>query len=229
MLVRKRWQRMYRFPTGHRWGRLTFMGRTESRLRENGKRFMYYECRCDCGQIGFFPAQNVRNGHTQSCGCYRKEKQRTEPRTHGESHSRLYVVRCSIIARCENPNEPAYKHYGGRGITICPEWRQSYTAFRDWAIGSGYRHGLTIDRINNNDGYSPNNCRWIPQSEQSLNTRKTRYVTAFGETKPLILWIRDPRTAVSHNTLRKRLAEGWLPERAIVTEGRHDGKYDDLI
>lgn len=115
-------------------------------------------------------------------------------------------------ARCYNKNNGDYPNYGGRGIKICEEW-QDYEAFQSWANENGYGDGLTIDRINVSGDYSPDNCRWITQREQTRNTRLTVYLTAFGETKPLVEWAEE--YGHSESLLRSRLKRGWTVEDAI--------------
>lgn len=118
--------------------------------------------------------------------------------------------------RC-NPKNPRAKDYSDRGITVCGEWRDSYKVFRDWAMANGYEAGLTIDRRDNNIGYSSNNCRWIGYQEQARNTRRNRMVTAFGETKSAVEWEEDARCPVNQKTLCKRLSLGWHDQTAVET------------
>ena len=134
--------------TGERYGRLTvqhYVGKAP-----NGH--SRWLCKCDCGRETIVSRSNLRSGKQVSCGCKRKEQVGALNRIHGGSHTRLYSIWTNMITRTTNPKGTAYQRYGGRGIKMCPEWRNSFEAFRDWAVASGYTDDLTIDRINN-DGY----------------------------------------------------------------------------
>lgn len=127
---------------------------------------------------------------------------------------RLRGVWTNMRQRCLNPKNRQYKNYGGRGITICDEWINDYSSFRDWALRSGYKQGLTIDRINNDEGYSPENCRWATYKEQSRNTRNNRIITINGETKCLIEWAET--LGISYQLVQGRLRNGWPVEKALT-------------
>jgi hypothetical protein len=109
------------------------------------------------------------------------------------------------------------RNYQERGITVCDEWRNNFRAFFNWAVASGWQPGLTLDRIDNDQGYSPNNCRWIPFSAQNRNRRSNCQITAFGETKVLNDWVKDPRCRIGLDGLRRRIQGGWNPEDALST------------
>ena len=106
----------------------------------------------------------------KSCGCNRIESLKT----HGQTYERLYVIWTSMKTRCLNPNFKQYKDYGGRGITICPEWSESYTKFRDWALSNGYKDNLQINRIKNDGNYEPGNCNFVTKTENLRNTRRIK-------------------------------------------------------
>ncbi len=106
-----------------------------------------------------------------SCGCIRKNNKKNYK--HGYSYTKLYAVWAGIKKRCNNQNSYNYKYYGGRGITICPEWANDYVVFRDWALSHGYKEGLEIDRRENNGNYEPSNCRWVTRTENQRNKRNT--------------------------------------------------------
>jgi hypothetical protein len=116
--------------------------------------------------------------------------------------------------RCNNPNAAWYRIYGGRGIRVCEEWN-SFESFQEWALANGYTDNLTIDRIDCNGHYCPENCRWATNIEQSNNKRNNRFVTAFGETKTLSQWAADRRSTVSRGSIEKRIHRGMSPEMAI--------------
>jgi len=140
-----------------------------------------------------------------------------------DTRSRLYTIWRAMIFRCEHPSHEAFSRYGGRGIGICEEWRKDYAAFVSWSVNAGYAASLTIDRIDNHKGYSPDNCRWVPMSKQNRNKRNSSWLTAFGETKLIIEWIEDPRCQVSRSPLERRLARGIKPEMALTMKPRRVG------
>lgn len=156
--------------TGDRFGRLVA-------VRVLGKKNGAYvwECLCDCGNTTFVCGSKLTNGHTKSCGCIRKEGVRKPAYSHGLCNTRLYRIWSNIKSRCLNPKSDNYKFYGGKGITICEEWLHSFQAFYDWAMENGYKDGLTIDRKNSDDGYSPRNCQWITQSENATRANNKRW------------------------------------------------------
>ena len=142
-------------------------------------RQLKWECRCDCGNVVNVAGVSLRNGDTKSCGCYRRDVSRKRQTKHGAydgrtKRERLYNIYSDMRQRCLDPNSAAYKYYGGRGITICNEWLDSYVAFRSWALSNGYSDSLSIDRINNDGNYEPSNCRWADAFTQARNKRMGR-------------------------------------------------------
>ena len=129
----------------------------------------------------------------------------------------LLAARRAMIGRCHNPRHPGFYCYGARGIDVCGEWRRSVMSFMAWAIESGYRQGLAIDRRDNNRGYSPDNCRWVASKVNANNRRTNRVFEAFGESKTAKLWSEDSRCLVSYPGLIKRLNSGWHAEAAMTT------------
>ena len=130
-------------------------------------------CKCQCGNYKVIRRDALMSGRVKSCGCFNRERAR-ETRTvlnlkHGKSNTRLYSIWESMKKRCYNPKHKNYNRYGGRGIIVCEGWLHDFQAFYDWAITHGYEDCLTIDRINNNGIYEPNNCRWITIQEQQRN------------------------------------------------------------
>lgn len=132
---------------------------------------------------------------------------------HGKSGDPLYGICTQMIARCHNPNNASYYNYGARGITVCDEWRYDRTKFVDWAKENGYRKGLSIDRIDNNKGYSPDNCRWVERLVQQNNTRKNRFLTVDGETHTISEWARIK--GISKSSIEGRLRRGLSDEEAV--------------
>lgn len=158
--------------TGQKFGRLTVVA--FDRLQDHKT---YWKCVCDCGLTVVATGNNLRSGGTKSCGCLRRETTRAQGKartTHGESHSnrqRLYSIWCGMRQRCNNPNHHAWDLYGGKGVKICDEW-SDYLVFKAWALEHGYEDTLSIDRIDPNKGYCPENCRWLTPSENTARANK---------------------------------------------------------
>jgi len=158
-------------------------------------------CRCDCGNETIVYGSHLRRGDTVSCGCV----MRTSNRTHGESKTRLYKIWQHMKGRCDNCNSDNYKYYGGRGVTYCEEWK-TYKPFKEWALKNGYKEDLSIDRIDFNGNYTPDNCRWITMEEQHKNCRKCILLTHNGETHTLRDWAKQ--LGINPNTLSDRYRKG---------------------
>lgn len=159
--------------TGQRFGRLVVL--------EHIKRNDEYPnggwlCRCDCGTQKVIPSNPLTSGRVKSCGCYNKTRLVGSHvnQTHGMSRTRLYTTWRNMRVRCYDPKDKRYPLYGGRGIVVCDEWRSSFIAFHDWAMANGYREDLTIDRIDTDGNYEPNNCRFITRAENNKNRRNWR-------------------------------------------------------
>lgn len=205
--------------TGEVFGRLTAKEIGERRVYTDGSTRYFWLCECECGNTKTIASNKLISGHTQSCGCLRTEKTVENNKVRVVDYSirnksygkdPLFAVWRSIKCRCENPNVNDYKSYGGRGITMCDEWSNSFESFRGWANSKGYTKGLSVDRIDNNSVYSPVNCRLTDLKTQANNRRTTAYATGFGETKSLTQWSRDNRCEVSLNYLRTRFIEKGL-------------------
>ena len=196
--------------TGKRYGRLVVESRNGSTRRGQS----IWTCLCDCGRFVDVRVDHLTSGATTSCGCYMREKAKNVVTTHGLTQSRLYGIWRNMKTRCENENNKNHSHYGGRGITVCEEWRESFEAFRDWARANGYRDDLTIDREDTNGPYSPDNCRWATMVEQQNNRRNNRCLEYNGESKTIAQWARD--TGIRENTIRSRLKYGWSIQRTLT-------------
>lgn len=152
---------------GKRFGRLVVIERDFTSKRTK------WICECDCGNIKSIQQCHLKSGATTSCGCYQKEKAKEYNTIHGETRSSLHNRWKAIKQRCYNLNCKAYKNYGARGITVCDEWLNDFNNFYNWAIENGYQENLELDRIDNNKGYSPNNCRWVETIINNHNRRNT--------------------------------------------------------
>ena len=129
-----------------------------------------WECKCDCGNVTIVRHGDLRSGRTASCGCYNYEK-KAVVKTHGYSRTKLYHVYTKMKGRCNNPKDKKYAYYGGRGIKVCEQWQENPQVFIQWALNNGYKEGLSIDRIDVNGNYEPDNCRWTDAETQCLNQR----------------------------------------------------------
>lgn len=160
--------------TGKKYNMLTAIKHYDYVLQSNGKKEERWVFECDCGRKVVCRVSNIiyKGCSQKSCGCYREKN---PPRKkNGLSHSRIYSIWRHMINRCYDIKNDCYKNYGGRGITVCKEWRDDLLAFKDWADKNGYKDSLTIDRIDNNGDYCPENCRWVTMKEQSRNKRTNR-------------------------------------------------------
>lgn len=161
--------------TGKRFGKLTV-------IRETGKKNGHYvwECKCSCGEIINVVGSKLTNGHTKSCGCFRKDNTKNISCSHGLSHTRLYRIWNNIKSRCLNPRVDNYKFYGAKGVSVCQEWLNDFQVFYDWAITHGYKDNLTIDRKDSDGDYCPENCQWITQSENATRANNKRWAVPNG-------------------------------------------------
>lgn len=154
--------------TGQKFGRLLVIER--SGATPDGK--ATWRCKCDCGNECIVSGKYLRGGNTKSCGCLHKEQLVHRSSTHKMTSSRLYRIWHNMISRCSLTSVPCYPYYGGRGIAVCTEWKESFEAFNEWSLHNGYDDSLTLDRINNDGNYSPDNCRWVTMKEQCKNRRR---------------------------------------------------------
>lgn len=209
--------------TGKKFNRLTAIRLHHIEKYNHGtKHFWLYKC--DCGNEVVLNKNNVSNGHTQSCGCFQREQTAKASSSHNLSRVRLYHIWNGIKARCYNKNNPAYKYYGGRGICICEKWKDDFKAFYDWSMNNGYKEEtrksnnyniLTIDRIDTNGNYCPENCRFVTAKEQSRNVRTNTLITYNNESRCLSEWAEI--FGIDSELLRERLKRNWSFEKAIST------------
>lgn len=212
---------------GKKFGYLTVLEETEMR---QGRQIVW-RCQCKCGNEAFVVGAHLTDGHTKSCGCYAKEQRKKRGKllvengvlshtTHGGTHERLYTIWSGMNDRCNNSGSEAYPLYGGRGIKLCDDWRD-YTNFRAWAIQNGYdenaeRGKCTIDRIDSDGDYCPENCRWVDIKAQCNNRRNNRVFEYNGEKKNIRQWADE--VEIPYGTLHKRLLKyGWTIGNALQT------------
>ena len=172
--------------TGQRFGQLVVIG-----VDDRGTRKTYFNCQCDCGNVKSVRADSLIAGMIRSCGCLKKEQDRenlTANHSHKMSGTRMYHIWQGMKMRCYNPHDARYDRYGGRGIKMCDEWRESFQSFYDWATENGYEETLSIDRIDNNGDYCPENCRWSDTQEQARNRSSNIRITIGNATKTLTEW-----------------------------------------
>lgn len=198
---------------GERFGRLIVIERAENNKHGRSQ----WKCLCACGNIVTVEGHKLSSGHTKSCGCLQKDAARTAQMKHGESKSRLYECWHHMKSRCINPNNKDYCNYGGRGIQVCAEWSE-YEAFKGWAITHGYRDDLTIDRIDVNGDYCPENCRWATVVQQANNRRSNCVIEYDGEAHTLTEW--SQKLGISFDALQLRLKRNWSVEKAFNTPVR---------
>lgn len=190
--------------TSQRFGKLIAASITPGPLQGR----TYWHCNCDCGGTKCVDAALLINGVVRSCGCWRI----AAPRAHARSGHPLYQRWRSMMSRCFNPSARAFKNYGARGIKVCDRWCNFDNFIADNA--HGLQPGLSIDRIDNDGPYSPENCRWATRLEQTINRRTTRYITFLGRTQCVTHWARE--MGMHQATLDRRLRRGWSVERAIT-------------
>lgn len=181
-------------------------------------RYVYWECKCDCGKSVSIRGSHLISGQTISCGC----AIHAPNKTHGQSRTRLGAEYHGIMQRCYNKRHTNYKNYGGRGVMMCEEWLNDRTKFFDWALSHGYSDDLTIDRINPCGNYEPGNCRWISNIEQQNNRRNNKILIYNGESHTQAEWAR--KVGITPNSLALRLYSGWSLERALTTPQKTNGR-----
>ncbi len=172
--------------TGQKFGLLTVIG-----LAETDTRKTYWVCKCDCGNMKTVRSDSLLCGAIKSCGCIKRKQDEvnlTKNHRHKMSGTRIYSEWQGMKGRCYNKGSARYADWGGRGIEVCEQWRNSFESFYTWAMANGYQDNLTIDRIDNNGNYCPENCRWVGQQEQCRNRRSNINITIGNSTRTLMEW-----------------------------------------
>lgn len=198
--------------TGKQYGRLTVLKHIGKDKHNNA----VWECKCSCGNVINVRGATLRNGRAKSCGCLHKEMAKRLAKnniTHNMSNTRLYRAWQSIKSRCYYNKNNRYKNYGGRGIIVCDEWCNDFQAFYNWSMNNGYADNLTIDRIDVNGNYEPNNCRWVDMKTQQRNKRNNKMYTINGETHCLSEWCE--KLKLNYNTVSGRLHRNYTIEKAL--------------
>lgn len=193
---------------GKRFGRLVVIG-----ISHNTHYGHYWECICDCGKNKKVFGGHLRNGKTKSCGCLNQDTTRFRNTTHGMTKTRIFVVWQNMIKRCENPNNHAYNHYGGRGIKVCNRWHQFARFFEDMGLQPTDKH--QIDRTNNDKGYCKENCKWVLPQDNSRNRRNNVNLTIDGVTDCVVEWAKQ--FSISAAVVYSRIKKGWGEIEALTT------------
>lgn len=196
--------------TGKRFGKLLVIEKTNEKSKNNGE--YKYKCKCDCGKEILVRGSNLKSGNSKTCGCVRIMSNSPISRGRRKNNIRLYNIYQNMKQRCYDKKCKEYKHYGGRGIIICNEWKNDFLTFYDWSLKNGYSNELSIDRIDNNGNYEPINCRWATRIQQANNTSKNRIIEYNGERKTLAEWSRILN--MSQQKLKYRL-DNWNINKAF--------------
>ena len=201
--------------SGERFGKLIVI----KKVGTDKHRKSIWLCKCDCGNETFTTRNHLIDRSTQSCGCLFKQCVKERRTSHGASDTRLYSIWRSMLARCTYEKQIGYQRYGGRGVSICDEWRFDFTNFYEWAMVNGYSDHFTIDRIDVNGNYEPCNCRWVTQKEQSNNKTNNHFLTYMGKTQTMSQWAEE--LGINSSTLESRINQyHWDVEKALTTPVR---------
>ena len=198
--------------TGKRFGKLTVIEK-HSQDKWGGWNWL---CRCDCGNETVVSGGHLRGMKTKSCGCSRKESKNF---SHKMTGSRIYSIWQAMKSRCYYEKSKTFKYYGGRGIKVCDEWKNSFISFYEWSMKNGYdenaeRGQCTIDRIDVNGNYEPNNCRWATIKQQANNTRRNHFIEYNGKTQTVSQWANE--LGVEPDSIFNRLRKGFTEEEALT-------------
>ena len=180
-----------------------------------GKQGAKFLCRCECGKEFVARSVDLRKGRVKSCGCVNRRELINKNTKHGYHDHPIYFALSHIKQRCCNPKCAEYQNYGGRGITVCDEWLNNPKSFIDWSIQNGWRKGLTIDRIDNDKGYEPSNCRWVDMNVQENNKRNNHFLEYKGRRLTISQWSKE--IGISRDSINYRILNGWTIEETLNT------------
>lgn len=214
---------------GQRFGRLLVVEKVKGKTLKSGYEEQTYKCVCDCGNEVILPYSRLTTGNTSSCGCLAIEMLKDRSFKHGMSKTKIYDVWKEMRYRCSKETDKSYKYYGERGIKVCEEWDCSFETFYKWALKTGYKEGLEIDRIDTLGDYEPNNCRWVTRIQQMNNIRTNRILNINGFSKTMAEWSR--LFEINADTFNDRLKAGWDVISALTApkgyQYKRKGKYED--
>jgi hypothetical protein len=210
---------------GQKFNRLLVVGKAEKYIASSGQKQNQWLCKCNCGKEVVVTTAHLKSGHTKSCGCYAKEVsiQNGLKKKHGLIKIRIYRIWSAIKTRCFNPKDEHFKDYGNRGITVCEEWQNSFQAFYDYVSQLPHfnEKGYSLDRINNDGNYEPNNVRWATATQQNYNQRRTVRVAFNGEIHTLKEWYEI--TGIPLYTLKYRYYSGKNPNEILGRKKMKNG------
>ena len=200
--------------TGQVFNQLKALEPTEQRTKDGN---VIWKCVCLlCGEITYVSQKDLTRGWKKDCGSHKKE---SKPRKHGDAiggrRTRLLNIHSLMLARCLNPKSTSYKYYGAKGITVCEEWKNDYNTFKMWALQNGYSDSLSLDRIDSDGDYCPENCRWVTNYTQNNNKKNIKKYSFNGEEHSLSEWAR--KLGTTRDTLRSRIKKGWSIEKTLST------------
>lgn len=198
---------------GEKFGRLLVVERTNNDAAGRTQ----WLCECDCGTLKTVRGKDLRQGKVVSCGCWKNELIKERRRTHGLSKSRLHKIWGGMKKRCYCKTSKSFRDYGERGIVVCDEWRKDFASFYGWAINNGYSSELTIERIDNDKDYGPDNCRWASKEEQSNNKRTSHFVERNGERRTIAEW--SKMLGIKQHTIIGRIRNGWNVDDLFLPVG----------
>lgn len=196
--------------TGQVFGRLTVLKESERLRLPSGQTNRAFVCLCECGKRTTVRLVHLSRRRITSCGCIKGE-------SHDPKYDGLYNTWRGMKSRCKAKSGPTHKNYSGKGIKVCEEWELSFHTFLDFALKSGWKHGLEIDRIDSNKGYHPSNCRFVNQLQQSNNVSTNIHIEYNGEIRPFGLVINEANKTSHMAAIRGRIKRGWTAQKAIDT------------
>lgn len=210
--IRKDIEHKYNDLSGKRFGRWTVI----ERVYQEGMTGTLFKCECDCGNTGVVSSSTLLKGKSKSCGCYQKIYDAESNKTHGMSGTRIWRIWSCMKARCNNEKDTTYQYYGARGIKVCDDWNNSFESFHEWSVDNGYNENLTLDRIDVDGNYEPENCRWITMKEQGSNRRNNVLYELNGQKKTLPQW--GEEYGIDYRKVYRRMYYSkWDLEKALTT------------